>query len=263
MAKVILLFAACLFLFSTPGAAQKARPKPTPKPVATPAPEILPSFPGYSFELRIDDDKSLHLEVMTGYEYEDLNNGMVRKALTEYMAMQTPHPLRRPVGPKVAIRPDMTLDVKTVVDAARTVRVAETAEVRIVAFDGPDLDVPADPKFKKVSEIKPNPLYLLVTLRDGGSIELNREQTGSIADMSLLEKSLKRIFDDREVNGVFRPGSYEIEKTVNISASGGAKFADLIAIAKVIETAGSSSIILQVDPTESPAVLVGPRRTNK
>jgi biopolymer transport protein ExbD len=216
--------------------------------------ETVAPFRGYRFEIRIDDDKSLHLELLTGYEYEEMNNGLLKKALTEYVAMQTPRPRQKPVGPEVIIRPDVTLDLKTVTDVARTVRVAESAVVRIVVLDGPDLDVSTDPKFPKPTPVRPNPLFLLVRLGENGSITLNKETVGSLSDLSPLEMRLKTIFDDRGINGEFREGTYDIEKTVHITALPEAKFADVIAVAKAVEAAGSSSITLQVDPIDVPTV---------
>ena len=47
-----------------------------------------------------------------------------------------------------------------------------------------------------------NPLLLVVVIADDGKLSLNKIETGTIDDMSVLSEKLRSIFDDREKNGI-------------------------------------------------------------
>lgn len=239
VAGFVLLFASFVF-------PQETKKVPSKKSTTSKISLSDPTFPGYKFEIRIDSDKTSHLEIFTGYEFEDLDNGRLRKALMEYLSMQSPAPGQKPVGPKVVIKPDETLDMNTIIDVAKTVRVAGSSQVQIVTPDGQELAVPVDPRFVKNREVKPNPLFLIAAL-DGRKMTLNNENCGDLANLSPLITKLKNIFHEREINGVFREGSYEIEKTVYIKIGTTAKFTDLMQIAKALEDSGAGPLFVQID----------------
>ena len=50
--------------------------------------------------------------------------------------------------------------------------------------------------------ISPQPLILIVEIEEGGSLRLNRIETGTTGDMSLLAEKLEVIFADREKSGI-------------------------------------------------------------
>ena len=108
-----------LLLFASLAFPQQSKKVSAQKATIPKAADAAPGFPGYRFEIRIDSDKTSHLEVFTGYEFEDLDNGHLRKALMEYLSMQSPAPGQKPVGPKVVIKPDETLDMSTIIDVAK------------------------------------------------------------------------------------------------------------------------------------------------
>jgi biopolymer transport protein ExbD len=247
MKQHIFAATACVLFLSATVCSQTAGKGVPRKVVPTNASDSRSAFPGYRFEIRIDADKTSHLEMFTGYEYQDLDNGQLKKALTEYLSMQSPPPGRKPVGPEVVIRPDETLDLQTIVDVVKTARVSEAAEVRIVTPEGQQLGIPIDPRYEKIRDVKPNPLYLLVSLNDKNVATLNNDNYGNLADLSLLVAKLKEIFRDREINGVFRERSYEIEKSIHIRIYQSAKFVDLIKLAKELEEAGAGPLTLEID----------------
>lgn len=96
--------------------------------------------------------------------------------------------------------------------------------------------------------IKPNPLWLVVTLAEDGKLSLNNEPAGTLSNTGPLSNQLKEIFREREVNGVFREGVNEIEKSVTIvMPMSGRKFADFITIAKAVWLPGGDRIALAMD----------------
>ncbi|HEX3102418.1 MAG TPA: hypothetical protein VHQ01_11525, partial [Pyrinomonadaceae bacterium] len=198
------------------------------KPITKPAAEKLDAkFPGYTFEVRVGADKTSQIEIRTSYEYQDLDNGQLRKALSEYLLMQSPGIGHKPVGPIVSVWPDESLDMQTVVDVIKTVRVSRSADVTLATLEGPKLDIPVDPKFVIQQVVKPNPLYLIVVANEKKGLTLNNDEYGSVADPSRLISKLKAIFHEREINGVTQENSFDIEKTVTISIAPTAKFKNL------------------------------------
>jgi len=97
-------------------------------------------------------------------------------------------------------------------------------------------------------EVKPNPLLLVVRLDDNGKILLNNESAGSLLKPEPLAIQLTKIFKAREVNGVFREGGNEVEKSVVIfMPMNDRKLSDLITIAKVVWAPGADPIDLVMD----------------
>lgn len=53
-------------------------------------------------------------------------------------------------------------------------------------------------------EEKSDPLRLVVEIKANGVLSLNRIETGTIADLSVLSEKIEAIFDDRENNGILQ-----------------------------------------------------------
>jgi len=219
------------------------------KPVSAPKrPKSAVAAPrGYNFRVQINADKSMRLEVLTGYEYTNVSNRLLAQALSEYLSLQSGPPGRKPVGPRVLVHPDASLDFKTIVDVLQTARASDPAEVILVTPEGLLLKIPPEPKLENNVDVKPNPLTLIANLDNGGNITLNNEESGTLSDPAKLIEKLRDIFHQREQNGVFREGTNEVEKTVFIKIPLSAQFTDLINLAKALDDAGADSIGLQID----------------
>lgn len=76
---------------------------------------------------------------------------------------------------------------------------------------------------------KPNPLMLVVEIDEDGKLSLNKIETGTISDVSLLSDKLKVIFDDREKASIK-------ERKVVIDSKSKVKSEDL---EKLVETLAS------------------------
>jgi hypothetical protein len=97
-------------------------------------------------------------------------------------------------------------------------------------------------------DVKPNPLWLVVTVADDGKLSLNSEPAGSLSNSVPLTNRLKELFREREVNGIIRPGTNEIEKSVTIvMPMSDRKFSDLVIIARAIWLPGGDRIALAMD----------------
>ncbi len=108
--------------------------------------------------------------------------------------------------------------------------------------------VPAEPKDEESVPAKPNPLTLVVAVnKSNGSVTLNDESAGNVADTEALTNKLSQIFKEREQNGAFREGTNEVEKTVFLKAPKGIKYGEVVRVIDGIKTAGAQPIGLQID----------------
>ncbi|MFN3418196.1 MAG: ExbD/TolR family protein [Pyrinomonadaceae bacterium] len=108
--------------------------------------------------------------------------------------------------------------------------------------------VPAEPKNQQNLEVKPNPLTLVIAINKATKgITLNNEPVGDVSDASPLTAKLAEIFKQREINGVFRENSNEIEKTVFIKAPTSVRYGDVVKVIDAAKMAGASPIGLQID----------------
>ena len=108
--------------------------------------------------------------------------------------------------------------------------------------------VPAEPKEQQQTNVKPNPLTLVVAInRETRALALNNESAGTIDDPSALTGKLSEIFKQRTTNGVFREGTSEIEKTVFIKSPQSVKYGDVVKVIDAVKIAGAQPVGLQID----------------
>ncbi|MEP6850521.1 MAG: biopolymer transporter ExbD [Acidobacteriota bacterium] len=113
---------------------------------------------------------------------------------------------------------------------------------------------------EKTASLRPNPLILLAKLENEGKLSLNNEDmgmvsdhnrgpadVGTVGDISRLENKLRQVFKAREMNGVFREGTNEIEKTVFLQASKSTKYGDFIKLVEAVKGSGAEPIGIQFD----------------
>lgn len=108
--------------------------------------------------------------------------------------------------------------------------------------------VPAEPKDEPQTNIKPNPLTLVVGIsKETKGITLNNEPLGDVSDTEKLSTELRNVFKERENNGVFREGSNEVEKTIFIKSPKSVRYGDVVKVIDAAKAAGASPIGLQID----------------
>jgi len=78
-------------------------------------------------------------------------------------------------------------------------------------------------------------------------ITLNGESTGDVSDTTPLMTKLRRLFKERETNGVFRPKSNEIEKAVFLDAARDTSIIDFARIFAAANAAGATPIQIPVE----------------
>jgi biopolymer transport protein ExbD len=108
--------------------------------------------------------------------------------------------------------------------------------------------VPAEPKDEPQTDVKPNPLTLVVGIsKETKGITLNNEPYGDVSDTEKLANRLREVFKDRESQGAFREGTNEIEKTIFIKSPKSVRYGDVIKVIDAAKSVGASPIGLQID----------------
>jgi biopolymer transport protein ExbD len=108
--------------------------------------------------------------------------------------------------------------------------------------------IPSEPDPNQdLSNIKPNPLTLVVTVASDLKIKLNQDDMGSVNDTGALGQRLTALFEQRKETRAFKPNSEEVEKTVFVKAPRSLKYGDVVKVIDVIKGAGANPVGLQID----------------
>ena len=108
--------------------------------------------------------------------------------------------------------------------------------------------IPSEPDPNQdLSQLKPNPLTLVVTISSDYKLKLNADDMGNVSDTAPLSQRLVSLFQQRKDTRAFRPGTEEVEKTVFIKAPRGLKYGDVVKVIDAIKGAGANPVGLQVD----------------
>jgi biopolymer transport protein ExbD len=118
-----------------------------------------------------------------------------------------------------------------------------------------DIPTQRDPN-EDLSQLKPNPLTLVISISNDLQIKLNQESMGSVNDTSFLSQKLTQVFQQRKEQRAYKPGMEtrtdvpeqdRIEKTVFIKAPRGLRYEEVVKVIDAIKGAGANPVGLQVD----------------
>ena len=118
-----------------------------------------------------------------------------------------------------------------------------------------DIPTQRDPN-EDLSQLKPNPLTLVVSIGSDLQLKLNQEAMGSVNDTSQLSQKLLQVFQQRKEQRAYKPGMEtrtdvpeqdRIEKTVFVKAPRGLRYEEVVKVIDAIKGAGANPIGLQVD----------------
>ena len=118
-----------------------------------------------------------------------------------------------------------------------------------------DIPTQRDPN-EDLSQLKPNPLTLVVSIGTDLSLKLNQDNIGSVNDTGPLSQRLAQLFRQRQETRAYKPGMEtrsdipdkdRIEKTVFVKAPRSLKYGDVVKVIDAIKGAGASPVGLQVD----------------
>lgn len=118
-----------------------------------------------------------------------------------------------------------------------------------------DIPTQRDPN-EDLSQLKPNPLTLVVSISGDLQLKLNSDNMGSVNDTAPLSSKLRQVFQQRKEQRAYKPGmetrvdvpeEERIEKTVFIKAPRGMRYEDVVKVIDAIKGAGANPVGLQVD----------------
>jgi biopolymer transport protein ExbD len=159
---------------------------------------------------------------------------------------------------------DVAADYGQVVAACDELRKIDSARAGLlvtrVRDDWPSrllVELPPEPDLNQdLSNLKPNPLTLVVTINPDLLVKLNQDPMGSIDDLSVLSQKLQEIFVMRLEQHAYKSGfetvtnvpeSERIEKTLNIKSPKHTKYGDVVKVIDAAKGAGANPILLQLD----------------
>jgi biopolymer transport protein ExbD len=118
-----------------------------------------------------------------------------------------------------------------------------------------DIPTQRDPN-EDLSQLKPNPLTLVVSIATDMSLKLNQDSLGSVNDTTALAQRLLQVFQQRKEQRAYKVGMEtrsdlkeddRIEKTVFVKAPRTMKYGDVVKVIDAIKGAGANPVGLQVD----------------
>jgi biopolymer transport protein ExbD len=118
-----------------------------------------------------------------------------------------------------------------------------------------DIPTQRDPN-EDISQLKPNPLTLVVTIGQDLQLKLNQDVMGSVNDPSALAAKLQQTFALRKDQHAYKvgmetasniPEDQRIEKTVFVKAPRALKYGEVVKVIDAIKGAGANPVGLQVD----------------
>ncbi len=164
----------------------------------------------------------------------------------------------------VYLAADVAADYGSVVEACDAIRTADVSRVGVLVFspryDFParltvELPAPPDPN-QDLSQLKPNPLTLVVSLSPDLKVKLNQDDYGTVNALAPLTTKLMNLFRERRDNRAYRSGletatnvpeDERVEKTITIKANRSIKFGDAAKVVDALRGTGAKPIILQLD----------------
>jgi biopolymer transport protein ExbD len=158
----------------------------------------------------------------------------------------------------VYIESAVGVSYRTIVKLLNSIRKADIDKAGLVAFRKNyeklgakpgrfEVKLPTEENKDDRQILKPNPLYLVVSIDKSGALRLNMDSMGDVTNTETLINKLTEIFKDRESNGVFREGTNEVEKTVFIKASQSLKYGDVVKVIDALKQAGTQPVGIQID----------------
>jgi biopolymer transport protein ExbD len=118
-----------------------------------------------------------------------------------------------------------------------------------------DIPTQRDPN-EDLSQLKPNPLTLVVSIASDLSIKLNADSMGSVNDVAPVAQRLALVFAQRKEQRAYKIGMEtrtdlkeedRIERTVFVKAPRSLRYGDVVKVIDAIKGAGANPVGLQVD----------------
>lgn len=250
--KKLLTASFALLLMSIIGLPQRAKVSQMPIPAQIEIDDdAIPSTKDLTVYLNFGADGAASIEVKGNDGNRNLTSAELASFLQKFSATRVAKPTAAKaiqLRPIYVIRPDLSLSLSAIMDSVNSVRTDSANNITIDLGDDALLYVRKKDRVSR--SVKPNPLFLLIDISADSKITLNREDQGSMSDLSKLKGFLSKIFGQRTENGVYRGTSNTVDTTINIRVPPSIKFDVLKRMVSAVASAGSDRIFLNVDSEE-------------
>ena len=240
--------------------AQQPKPRTVPKPkVIKPIEDPSPLLAEYEYQCSINAKEQMSCLIASPANGKYLDVSHIGSVMRGVFAVGADRTLQELVIPKVVVEADSSLKMITLLELLNDFRVSANQVIEYKLTKEISVLLPRKPDRMTEANIKPNPLKLQVDVTKDRNLTLNLEPAGSLSEQMPLTNKLIKVFREREVNGVFRPGINEVEKTVSIVMPlDGYGIPDLQRIAGAIILAGGDRIVLDIDAYFDPVLPLSP-----
>ena len=259
---VFLISFLLIFLLNSVSITAQTRRQTKPKPTTSDN-SAVPEIKDFAFVVNIDKNSNVTLSVQKTEDSTVLANASNAKALTDFVTkfskMQNSRTAIKPtdlLDPIYIVRADSSLNYSEVIKVIQAFRVSSKQKIKIEISKGFYAFIPLKPEKTDINSMKPNPLTLVVELKENQTLSVNSQEEGSLNNPSPLMNVMKQIFKDREDNGVFRSSTNEVEKTVFVKVPASAKFADVIKLVEALRDSGATPIGLVIDGDDFPRTIM-------
>ena len=213
--------------------------------------ETEPKIRDFAFVVNLEADGRATVAVQVNeindkVDVEDLDRIYEGFASSQRFPSNNKEPAFDPI---IIIRPSQSILYKDLMRFVEPLRKFGPNRIKVLADQERFVIVPARVRKEIASgPIFPNPLRLTINVTADNQVTLNADPCGSLSDLSQLSASLKRIFRDREANGVIRETTNDIEKSVYIRLPDRLGFADVVKLAATLRQAGADLISFDLGP---------------
>lgn len=245
--KVLLLVLTMLTGFASVQAQKKKRPLKNPVSSSPAAMNEASRREDYVLMVEIDKDSKIKLAVQKAADAEFLGDTQTTNLLTDFLAKLFNRKPSEKLNSTVIVKPHPVLKYEEIVKVIKKIRSLTTQTTKVEIAEDFYVYVPPELAKKEKTNVKPNPMVLVVELDKNAKLRLNDYEMGSLNDLAPLEREMKELFRAREANGVFRSGTNEIEKRVFVKAPLSAGFFDVIKIIESLRETGAAPIGLVID----------------
>jgi biopolymer transport protein ExbD len=196
--------------------------------------------------------------IFVGKSRSSIPRDMLREKLKEWLKDRTdPEQM-------VYVAASVSDDYGAVIEVLNDIRMEGVSRAGLLAnrlhAEGPSrfaVEIPAEPDPNQdLSNMKPNPLTLVVSVSPDLKLKLNMDDYGSVSDPEPLSTKLLEIFKQRTENRAYKSGlelrtdlpeSERIEKTLIIKGTRSLKYGDVIKVIDAVKGAEANPIVLQID----------------
>jgi|GEM_PF-2781996 len=222
---------------------------PTPEPpVRAQLPDpLVPEIKDVAYVIKFDGTGAVNVGTQNNDNLEPVPDEELKKLLLDGPSKNNSGLTTAPTDPIVIIEPADTDKFEALAQVIRRARQAFTSRIKVRVSDGVYAFVRNDWEDRiPLGAGKPDPMTLIVAVDAGGNLLLNKDPNGTLSKPILLRERLENVFKARADNGIFRPGTNILERTILLKLPPSMTWKDASALIRVVREGGADPIGLLV-----------------